>query len=134
MNSANSSQCGQNSNNSKITFMQHNTAKSQANMYTILQYGVETLTDFLLVQEPWMRDSKNTISNSAYYTILPDTLEKPRVVIYARKESTFEFCQLDDCKNPDIIMLEISDPGIKKFRIFNIYNERRETEDSYVVN
>jgi hypothetical protein len=130
MNSTNSSQCGQNSNNSKITFMQHNTAKSQANMYTILQYGVETLTDFLLVQEPWMRDSKNTISNSAYYTILPDTLEKPRVVIYARKESIFEFCQLDDCKDPDIIMLEISGPGIEKFRIFNVYNERRETENS----
>jgi hypothetical protein len=81
-----------------------------------------------------MRDSKNTISNSAYYTILPDTLEKPRVVIYARKESTFEFCQLDDCKDPDIIMLEISGLGIEKFRIFNIYNERRETEDSNVVN
>jgi hypothetical protein len=109
-----------NSNNSKITFMQHNTAKSQANMYTILQYGVETLVDFLLVQEPWMRDSKNTISNSAYYTILPDTLEKPRVVIYARKESTFEFCQLDDCKDPDIIMLEISGPGIENLRILNV--------------
>jgi hypothetical protein len=134
MNSANASQCGQNSNNSKITFMQHNTAKSQANIYTILQYGVETFTDFLLIQEPWMRDSKNTISNSAYYTILPDTLEKPRVVIYARKESTFEFCQLDDCKDPDIIMLEISGLGIEKFRIFNIYNERRETENSNVVN
>jgi hypothetical protein len=110
--------------------MQHNTAKSQANMYTILQYGVETFTDFLLIQESWMMDSKNTISNSAYYIILPDTLEKPRVVIYARKESSFEFCQLDDCKDPDIIILEISGPGIKKFRIFNVYNERRETENS----
>jgi hypothetical protein len=60
-----------------------------------------------------MVDSKNTISNSAYYTILPDTLEKPRVVIYAHKESTFEFCQLDDYKDPDIIILEISGPGIE---------------------
>jgi cobalamin biosynthesis Co2+ chelatase CbiK len=42
INNANSSQYGQNSKNSKIIFMQHNTAKSTANIYTILQYGVET--------------------------------------------------------------------------------------------
>jgi hypothetical protein len=81
-----------------------------------------------------MMDSRNTVSNSAYYTILPDTLENPRVATYARKESTFEYCQLDDCKDPEIIILEISDPGIEKFRIFNIYNERRETENSNVIN
>jgi hypothetical protein len=87
-------------------------------------------TDFLLVQELWMMDSKNTISNSAYYIILPDTLEKPRVVIYTRKEFIFEFCQLNYCKDPDIIIFEISGPGIKKFRIFNVYNERRKIENS----
>jgi hypothetical protein len=31
---------------------------------------------------------------------------------------------------PDIIILEISGPDIEKFRNFNIYNERRETENS----
>jgi hypothetical protein len=101
-----------NSNNSKITFIQHNAAKSTANIYTILQYGVETHTDFILIQEPYVVDSKNTVSHSVYYTILPDTLAKPRVLIYARKESTFEFCQLDECKDPDIIIFEISGPGV----------------------
>jgi hypothetical protein len=45
--------------------MQHNTAKSTANMYTILQYGGETHTDFILIQEPLMIDNKSTVSNSA---------------------------------------------------------------------
>jgi hypothetical protein len=38
-------------------------------------------------------------------------------VIYARKESIFEFSQLDDCKDPDIIILEISDPNIENSEI-----------------
>jgi hypothetical protein len=86
--------------------MQYNTAKSTANIYTILQYGVEIHTDFILIQEPCMVDSKNTVSNSAYYTILPDTLEKPRFDLCAQR-IYIEFCQLDECKNPDIIINEI---------------------------
>jgi hypothetical protein len=39
-----------------------------------------------------------------------------------------------ECKDPDIIVLEISGPGIEKFKIFNVYNERRETENSNIIN
>ena len=52
-----------------------------------------------------------TISHSAYYCIIPKSEEtKPRVIIFAKKSSRFQFCQrLDIYPDTDILIIDIND-------------------------
>src|SRR5207244_13048547 len=114
-------------NNGKITFLQHNTARNIANMHTCLQIGIERNIDFILLQEPYIGNDNITASNAAYHCILPQTTlpAKPRVLIYAKKQFCFNYCQLtDEINDPDMLILQISCPGIQKFKLLNVYNHR----------
>ena len=73
--------------NGKIQFIQHNANKSSHIMHTCLDYAIESKTDFVLFQEPFVaRDNVTTISHSAFYCIMPSTQNiRPKVMIFIRK-------------------------------------------------
>jgi exonuclease III len=107
-------------------------------MHTCLEIGSKSGIDFILIQEPWIADDNTTtVSHSAYYTILLNTQGvRPRVAVFTRKKSKFQYCQRTDiCSDSDIIVLDISSPTIETFQLINIYNEKslKEEETEWTI-
>ena len=127
--------------NDKIQFIQHNANKSSPIMHTCLDYAIELKTDFILFQEPYVaKDNITTISHSAFYCIMPTTQNiRPRVMIFARKQSRFDFCLRSDiCTDNDILIIDIIDKTNKftdTIQLINIYNEKslKENCNEYTV-
>ena len=123
--------------------MQHNTNIKQEVMHSCLQSALELAIDFVLIQEPWIAFDNNsvayTITHPSYYCILPSTSHniRPRVAIYARKQTNYQFCHRTDLtQDSDIIIIDVSGSNIETFQIINIYNEKSlnsELNNSYTV-
>ena len=80
-------------------------------MHTCLQIGLELNIDFVVFQEPFVNTNLiTTISHSAYYCIMPESEKiRSRVMIFARKNSRFQFCQRSDiCSNIDMLIIDIN--------------------------
>jgi len=123
---------------SEIRFLQNNVDRTPDYMVTCLEIGLEYSTDFILFQEPYIRDG-TTISHPAYDTILPSSsssppsssLIRPRVAIFHRKLSRFQYCQRDDLSSPDLLVIDIIGSQIPNLQLINIYNEKSlEPEDN----
>jgi len=105
-------------------------------MHTCLQISLELNIDFILFQEPFVNtDSITTISHSAYYCIMPESEKiRPRVMIFAKKNSRFQFCQrLDICSDTDILIININNslnPNTESIQLINIYNKKSLSENS----
>src|SRR5437016_6339762 len=105
-------------------------------MHTCLQIGLELNIDFIVFQEPFVNiDSMTTISHSAYYCIMPESEKmRPRVMIFVKKSSRFQFCQRSNiCADTDILIIDINDslnPETEVVQLINIYNEKSLSEDS----
>ena len=86
-------ECGINEASLKIQFLQQNIDRNPHKMHTYLEIGLELKIDYVLFQEPYIDIIiKTTISHSAYYYIIPENEEiKPRVMIFAKKSSRFQF-------------------------------------------
>ena len=116
--------------NGKIQFIQHNANRNSHIMHTCLDYAIEWKTDFILFQEPFVaRDNITTISHSAFYCIMPAIQNiRPRVMIFARKQSRFDFCLRSDiCTDSDILIIDIIDKTnsfSEAIQVINIYNEK----------
>jgi hypothetical protein len=84
--------------------------------------------DFILIQEPWITsDNMGTVSHPAYISILPPRKEgiRPRVAIFTRKNTPYSYTARPDIfKDSDILILQVSGPGISPFQLINIYNEK----------
>ena len=99
-------------------------------MHTCLQIEIELNIDFILFQESFINtNSMTTISHSAYYCIMLESEKiRPRVMIFAKKNSRFQFCQrLDICSDTDILIIDINDslnPDTEVIQLINIYNEK----------
>src|SRR5436190_9576762 len=99
-------------------------------MHTCLDYAIELKTDFILFQESFVaRDNITTISHSAFYCIMPAIQNiRSRVMIFARKQSRFDFClRLDICTDGDILIINIIDKTnsfLEAIQVINIYNEK----------
>ena len=122
----------------EISFIQHNVGKRQEVQQTLLEIGFRRKTDIILLQEPstWKDRQKGyyfSIPHPAFNLILPNNLAiHPRVAIYIRKTSSsiLQYRNREDiCKDTDIIALEIYSQ-LKRFLLFNIYNERQLDKDS----
>src|SRR5436190_23367366 len=116
--------------NSKIQFIQHNVNRNSHIMHTCFDYAIELKTNFILFQESFVaRDNITTISHSAFYCIMPAIQNiRPRVMIFARKQSRFDFClRLDICTDGDILIIDIID-NTNSFsvaiQVINIYNKK----------
>ena len=98
--------------NDKILFLQHNSNTNAHIMHTCLEYSIENQIDYILFQEPWFaKDNITTISHYAYYCIVPEYQNiRPRVVIFARKQSRYQFCLRSDiCSDSDLLVIDIID-------------------------
>ena len=86
--------CGINEISSKIQFLQQNIDRNPHKIHTCLEISLELKIDYVLFQESYINMAmKTTISHSAYYYIIPESEEiKPRVIIFAKKSSRFQFC------------------------------------------
>ncbi len=121
--------------NSKIQIFQHNANRNPHCMHTCLDYAIKLKIDFILFQEPYIaKDDITTISHSAFYCIMPTTQNiRPRVMIFARKQSRFDFClRFDICTDSDILIIDIIDKTnsfSETIQLINIYNERSLKED-----
>ncbi|KAL1978951.1 hypothetical protein VTN96DRAFT_8108 [Rasamsonia emersonii] len=107
-------------------------------MISCLEIGLELKIDFILFQEPWVsRDNSFTISHPSYNALLPESKDiRPRVAIFHRKLSRFQFCQRNDiCQDSDIIIIDILGTKIKDFQLINIYNEKslKESQDDWTI-
>src|SRR6266496_5062102 len=99
-------------NTSKIQFLQQNIDKNSNKMHTCLQIRLELNIDFILFQESFINtNSMTTISHSAYYYIMSESEKiRPRVIIFVKKNSRFQFCQrLDICLDINILIIDIND-------------------------
>ena len=127
---------GNNKMNSKIQFLQQNIDKNPHKMHTYLEIGLELKIDYILFQEPYIDiNMMITISHSAYYCIIPESEKiRPRVMIFAKKSSRFQFCQrLDICSNTDILIININDSvnsNAEVIQLINVYNEKSLAENS----
>src|SRR5436190_18762750 len=105
-------------------------------MHTYLEIGLELKINYVLFQEPYINMIiKITISHTAYYYIILKNEEiKLRVIIFAKKNLRFQFCQrLDICSDTDILIIDINDSQNTKseiIQLINIYNEKSLTENS----
>jgi hypothetical protein len=119
--------------NSKIEIIQHNTARKIPVMHSCLEIAFKANIDFILMQEPWIaNDNKGTVSHPAYIGILPPRKEgiRPRVAIFARKNTPYSYTARPDISsNSNILILQVSGPGISPFQLINIYNEKGLGED-----
>src|SRR5438034_6364501 len=117
-------------NNGKILFLQHNVNTNSHNMHTYLKYEIKNQIDYILFQESWFaKDNITTISHSAYYYIVPEYQDiRSRVIIFARKQSRYQFClRLDIYSDSNLLVIDIIDKT-KSFpetiQLINIYNEK----------
>ena len=113
-----------------IHFLQNNPARNPNSMITCLEIGIELGTDFILFQEPWVaQDNSYTISHPSYNAILPEqppaNKVHPRVTIFHRKLSKFQFCQRTDLNSDsDLLIIDILGSQIPDLQLINIYNEK----------
>ena len=80
-------------------------------MHTCLEISLELKIDYILFQEPYIdTNTMTTISHSAYYCIIPESEKiRPKVMIFAKKSSRFQFCQrLNICPDTDILIIDIN--------------------------
>src|SRR5436190_22454408 len=116
--------------NDKIQFIQYNVNRNSHIMHTCLNYIIKLKTDFILFQESFVaRDNIITISHSAFYCIMPAIQNiRSRVMIFARKQSRFDFyLRSDICTNNDILIIDIIDKTnsfSEAIQVINIYNEK----------
>jgi hypothetical protein len=70
------------------------------------------------------------ITIPAYILIQPNYIgDLPRVAAYWRKDLPFQYRQLNHlCDDPDVIILDINDPGLIGIILINVYNEKRQDE------
>src|SRR5438477_9940672 len=127
---------------SKISIMQHNTARTSDIMHSCLEITVKQAIDFVLIQELSIRFENNiaiTVSHSVYHCILFTYSHniRSKVAIFARKLSNYKFCHRTDlAADSDIIIIDVSDSNIKIFQIINIYNKKNldtESDISYTA-
>jgi hypothetical protein len=119
--------CNQKPTGSGIYFLQNNTARNADTMTTCLEIGLEQQIDFILLQEPWIsNDNTSSISHPAFDAILPERTDiRPRVAIYHRKLSRFNYCQRNDItSDSDLLVIDILGAGIQGLQLLNIYNEQ----------
>src|SRR6266511_2741109 len=115
------------SNYFKISIMQHNCARNIANIHTYLKIGLKRNIDFILIQKLWIaQDNTYIISYTIYHTILPEFCDiKPRMAIFAKKDSTHQFCYRSDLyKDSNIIILDILNSEIPDFHIIKQNSNR----------
>jgi len=110
---------------SEIRFLQNNISRYNSDyIVTCLEIGLELDTDFILFQEPYIKEG-STISHPLYNMILPSSsLIRPRVAIFHRKLSRFSYCQRDDLSSPDLLVIDILGSRIPNLQLINIYNEK----------
>src|SRR5690348_7572006 len=121
-------------NSGKLLFLQHNANECSHYMHTCLNYEIKSKLDFILFQHSYIaRDNIITISHSAYYYIVPNTELRPRVMIFARKQSRFDFCLRSNlCTDNDCLIIDISDKTksySEIIQLINIYNEKSLQKD-----
>src|SRR5438477_9444776 len=113
---------------SKIQFLQQNVDKNDSKMHTCLQIDLELNIDFVLFQESFINvDSMTTISHSVYYCIMSESEKiRLRIMIFAKKNFRFQFCQKSDiCSNTDILIIDINDSlnsNAETVQLINVYN------------
>ena len=107
-----------------IRFLQNNVATCSDYMVTCLESGLELGTDFILFQEPYIKKDGATITHPSYNIILPETTLRPRVAIFHRKLSKFQYCQRNDLSSSDLLVIDILGSQIPNLQLINIYNEK----------
>ena len=93
--------------------------------YMCLKIGLELKIDYILFQEPYINmTTKITISDSTYYYIMSESEEiRPKVIIFAKKSSRFQFCQrLDIYSNTNVLVININDSINTKVKIIQLIN------------
>jgi Reverse transcriptase (RNA-dependent DNA polymerase)/Endonuclease-reverse transcriptase len=117
-----------------LRIIQHNCARSTNAMHSCLNSATNT-ADLVLLQEPWVNvANRTTISHPSFQCILAGSSDgkRPRVAAFVSKTNPQLNCTLrsDIVDDPDLLALEVHQPGIPTTLIVCIYNERSQEPDS----
>jgi hypothetical protein len=117
--------------NNMFIYLQQNVGRSYNHTITALQNAMEIGAHALLIQKPCYGGGETPIKILAYTPISPNyTGAKPRVITYWRNDSPFKYCQLNHiCDDSDVIILNVTGPGLIEFKLINVYNEKRQGEE-----
>ena len=123
-------------NKQNVKFIQHNCAKSTNAMILCLEYALSNQIDIVLFQEPWTRDQK-TISHPSFTCIMPKIATyRSRVAIFVTKGNPKLQCtpRTDLIDDYDMQIIEITIDEVRKVQIFNIYNEKSQSDrETYTI-
>src|SRR5205809_311194 len=92
--------------------------------------------NYILIQKSlFAKDNITIISHFAYYCIVSEYQNiRLRVVIFARKQSRYQFCLRSDiCSNNDLLVIDIIDKTksfTETIQLINIYNEKSLLENN----
>ena len=123
-------------NTQNVKFIQHNCAKSTNAMISCLDYALSNQIDIVMFQEPWTKDQK-TISHSSFTCIMPKKATyRLRVAIFFTKGNPKLQCtpRTDLIYDSDMQIMEITIDEVRKVQIFNIYNEKSQSDrEKYTI-
>ena len=123
-------------NTQNVKFIQYNFAKSTNAMISCLEYALSNQIDIVLFQEPWTRDQK-TISHPSFTCIMPKIATyRSRVAIFITNGNSKLQCtpRTDLIDDSDMQIIEITIDEVRKVQIFNIYNEKSQSDrETYTI-
>ena len=116
-----------------VKILQHNCARLQNVMVSLLQYTVLNKIDIVIIQKPYYDIQKQmTINHSNFQSIILKISEiRLRVVTYIAKSNQDLQCtyRTDLIIDSDLQILSISNKNIKKTYLINVYNKRKQNSD-----
>jgi hypothetical protein len=116
--------------NNMLIYLQQNVGRSYPHLITLLQNALKSGAHYVLVQEPAYKENGMLITIPAYIPIQPNYIGNlPKVTAYWKKDAPFQYRQLNHlCDNPDVIVLDITNPNLLGITLVNVYNEKRQGE------
>ena len=108
-----------------LKILQINLNRSSIATESALQLAIELNIDLILVQEPWIIDTRSTI-HPAFFQILPNYLleTRPRTLAYiANRLQPIVTISPISPTDPDLLIIDII-TGTLKIQVYNIYNEK----------
>lgn len=115
-----------------IKLIQHNCARSQNVMTSLLEYAVQNRIDIVMIQEPYYDVQRQlTISHPSYQSILSRIPGiRSRVVTYvARFKPELQCTYREDLiKDADMQIMNISNNSVKELYLINVYNEKEQRQ------
>jgi hypothetical protein len=117
--------------NTTLRIIQANVNKSAQATESLLEYAIQSESDIILIQEPWIFKDKTTqfkdcrsINHSSFRALIPlhDKQTRPRTLVYTSRLLQIQGNPL--FSEPDCQSFEVRDTEEASLQVVNPYNEK----------